>query len=146
MGMASANAIDVKNVHGIIQKIDGNKLTVKINPVEPLADPDLDIRIITVDANTKISLAVQKDQAQYQKEMQDFQNKIKQSPTQTDYSQQPVPLVGKDITLSDLQENQEISVTAGENIKDKKEFTATLIDTQEVVSSVAGSAVSPLDK
>jgi len=30
MGTALTNAIEVKNVHGIIQKIDGNKLTVKI--------------------------------------------------------------------------------------------------------------------
>jgi len=50
--------------------------------LKPLADPDLDIRIITVDANTKISLAVQKDPAQYQKELQDFQDKMKQSSTQ----------------------------------------------------------------
>ena len=119
MGTASADAVEVKNVHGTIQKIDSNKLTVKIRPFEPLADQDLDTRIITVDANTKITLAVQKDQAQ---------------------------LDHKYITLSDLKENQEISATASENIKDKKEFTAILIDTQEAIIPASVPVVSPVAK
>ena len=139
-GTTLIDTIEVKNVYGTIQKIDDNKLKVKIHPVEPLADPDLDIRIITVDANTKVSLAVQKDQAQYQKEFQDFQNKMKQSPTQTNYLQQPAPFDSKAIALSDLKENQQITVTASENIKDKKEFTATQIDAQEIAASVAAPA------
>lgn len=131
---------EIKNVNGTIQKIEGNKLTVKINPIEPLSDPELDVRIITVDSNTKITLVVQKDPAQFQKELQDFQDKMKQSPAQTDPSQQPVPFDKKDITLSNLQENQRIAVTANENIRDRKEFTAKQIDTQEITAPVAEPA------
>lgn len=138
-GIAIPDGMEIKNVSGTIQKIAGNKLTVKIiNSLDPLSDPDLDTRIITVDANTKISLAVQKDPVQWQKEMQDFQDKIQQQPTQTDPAQAPTPILPpipfdtKDIKVADLKENQQVSVTANEDIKDKKEFTAVQIDAQEI--------------
>ena len=131
---------EIKNVNGTIQKIDGNKLTVKINPLEPLADPSLDTRIITVDSNTRISLAVPKNQAQFQKEMQDFNNKMKNQTTQAEPSQlitPPSPFENKEIKLADLKEGQQISVATSEDIKDKKEFTAIQIDAQEIAPVVA---------
>ena len=128
---------EIKNISGIIQKIEGNKITLKINPLEPLADPALDIRIVAIDSNTKINLAVQKDQAQFDKEMKEFNEKI--SKPQTDATQPlaiitpPSQIYYKEIKQSDLKEKQSISIMADENIKDKKEFTAVQIDAQEVI-------------
>ena len=41
MGMVIPAGTEIKNISGTIQKIDGNKLTLKINPLEPLSDPNL---------------------------------------------------------------------------------------------------------
>ncbi len=150
-GMAIPTNAEIKSVNGAIQKIDGNKLTVKINPLEPLADPNLDTRIVVVDSSAKIILDVPKDQAQLEKEMKEFQDKMKQPSAQTDPSQPAVPIMpptsftSKDISLSDLKVNQYISVTANENIKDKKEFTATQIEAQEfsAVETVVPVTPSP---
>ena len=139
---------EIKSVTGIIQKIDGDKITVKIQPLDPLADPDLDVRIITVDADTKIFLAVQKDQAQLEKETKDWQDKMMQTQKPVDDSRIPIPIMPpnpfnlKDIKLSDLQSNQAIEVIADEKIKDKKEFTAIQIEAQEI--AVASSSSSEL--
>lgn len=143
MGMAVPAGIEIKNVSGTIEKIDGNKLTIKIIPLEPLADPDLDTRIITTDSNTKITLAVQRDQAEFQKEMQAFQDKMMNAQEQVDPNQVPTPIMppmayeNKDISLSELKEKQQVLITANENIKDKKEFMATQIDAQEIVTVAA---------
>ena len=148
MGMVIPAGTEIKNISGTIQKIDGNKLTLKINPLEPLSDPNLDTRIITVDSSTKIILAVQRDQALFQKEMQDFQDKMKQPPVQTDPSQLPTQILSpksydnRDINLADLKENQQIAVSANENIKDKQEFTAVQIDVQDAAPA-SGSVPVP---
>lgn len=129
---------EIKDVNGSIQKIEGNKLTVKIIPRDPLADPSLDIRTITVDSNTKISLSVQKDTQQFQNEMQAFQEQIKNQQQANDQQINdqtatipPMPFEQKDISINDLKENQQISVMASQNIKDQKEFAAVQIIAQE---------------
>lgn len=160
MGMAIPAGAEINNVNGIIQKIDGNKITVKINPLEPLADPDLDIRIITIDANTKINLTVQKNEAQFQKEMQEFQDMLMKN--QNNSTQAPVPIMPpistdptqapitppmsfeiKNINSSELEVNQQVLITSSENIKDKKEFTAIQIDAQENSVTIPGNSPVP---
>lgn len=149
IGMAIPAGMEIKNISGTIQKIDGNKLTVKINPLEPLADPDLDTRIITADASTKINLAVQRDQVQFQKEMQAFQDKMMKPQTQTDPTQvpdmsmPPMSFENKVISLTELKENQQVMITTNENIKDKKEFVATQIDAQEIVATTTPMPNTP---
>lgn len=147
MGMAIPGDMEIKNVSGSIQEINGNKLVVKINPLELLADPALDIRTIVVDENTKINLAIQKDQVKFQKEMEVFQEKMAQAQVQatstdplvpadpmdmTNPILPPMPFESKSISSSELKAGQQISVIAIENIKDKKEFTASQIDAQEI--------------
>ena len=60
---------EVAFVNGEIKEIKDNKISLEIYPLEPLADPELDNRIVEVDENTKIYQLVEKDQAEYQKEM-----------------------------------------------------------------------------
>jgi len=129
--------MEIKNVNGTIQKIEGDKLTVKVNIPGSLANQDFDIRTIIIDANTKISLYIQKDQAQFEKEMQAFKEKMRQPQPQTDPSKAPEPIAPpapfeiKELKASDLKENQQVSITASENVRDKKEFTAVQIDMYE---------------
>jgi hypothetical protein len=152
MGMALPADLEIKNISGTIQKIEGSKLTVKINPLEPLADPELDNRIIVIDSNTKIILNVPKDQAQLEKEMKEFNEQMSKPRVSNNPNEPLAPIMPptsfttKDISQSDLKVNQYISVTANENIKDKKEFIATQIEAQElaVVETVAPAASSPI--
>jgi len=140
LGMSIPAGREIKDISGTIQKINGNQLTVKINPLEPLADPTLDTRVVTVDSNTKITLSTPKDPTEFQKEVQDFQDKVKQQQqeTQTNPSAPQTPITPpisynkKNIGLLDLKINQQVEITASADIKDAKEFTATQIDAQEV--------------
>lgn len=149
MGMSAPEGMEIKSVSGTIQKIEGDKLTVKINPLEPLADPDLDTRIITIDSNTKVTLSAQKDPAQFQKEMEEFQVRMKQSQENQELAQTtepsmfPTPFEKKEIKVSDLKVGQQISVTANEDIKDKKEFIAVQIDVQEMLTTNFAPAPTP---
>jgi len=74
-GAPMAN-LEIKNLTGQVTAVKDNAITIKISPLEPLADPSLDQRIVKVDANTKIYVLVQKDQALYQKEMEEFNRKM----------------------------------------------------------------------
>jgi hypothetical protein len=135
MGPAFGSNREVMGVSGVIQQINGNKITVKINPVEAISDPSLDERVIVINQNTKINLNVQRDREQFQKEMQDFTDKVQQpSSDPTQPREIPTPPKSSDvkmINLSELKNGQQISVIASENIKDKKEFSVISIDAQE---------------
>lgn len=134
-GRVFSEGMEIKNINGIIEKIEGNKITVKINSLnDPLSDPDLDFRIVTIDVNTKISSMILRDRNQVNQEMQEFQDKMKIQREQAAVSTQVEPVMPpesfekKVITLADLKVAQYVSVTASSDIKDKKEFTATQID------------------
>jgi hypothetical protein len=149
MGMVLPADLEIKNISGKIEKIYGNKITIRINPLEPLADPNLDTRIVVVDSSAKIILDVPKDQAQLEKEMKEFNTQMSKPQVSTDPSQPvnpimpPTSFVAKDILLSDLKVNQYISVIANENIKDKKEFTAIQIEAQELIAVETAVPVVP---
>jgi hypothetical protein len=123
---------EVSSIFGTVKAINGNKITLTIRPLEPLANPALDERIITVDSNTKISGTEQKDPQTWQKEMEDFQKNMQERMDNKDLAGQrlepPTPTYEKkEITLASIKTGDIITVTAKENIKDKKEFIATEI-------------------
>lgn len=113
---------------GIIQKIDENKLIVKVDPLEPISSPDLDSRIVIIDVNTKITLAVQKDHDQLQKEMRELQEKMKNSQQQSAIPLEP--FARKEVSLSELKENQPVEVMTDKENRDRKELTAVRINIQ----------------
>ncbi len=149
--------IPIKSLSGTVEKIDGNKLTVKTVPLNPLADSSLDERIVDVDSSTKIFQMTQKDPQEYQKEMAAFQ-KTMQSQTQAQISNTanktnsakpqtatpPMPFDKKQISLSDLKAGMQISITSSIDIKTAQEFTATEIDIQPTISqSTPAPSVQP---
>ena len=122
MGGIMPPGMEIRSVNGNIQKIDGNAITVKINPLEPLSDPKLDTRTIIVDSKTKISIAVQRDSQQFQKELQEYEEKMRaildqDAPAEKNLVNPPASFDIKEIALSDLKKDQQISVIANENIK-----------------------------
>ena len=128
---------EVKSVSGTIQKINGNKITIKTFQMDPLADESLSERIVVVDSNSKISLNVQKSSEKMQAEMQAFQEKMKTQNSDPAKAPEaiapPIPFEEKTIALSDLKEGQSISVISSENIGEKKELVAQQIIAQEAL-------------
>ena len=145
-GMMIQSSAETKSISGTVQKIDGNKIIIKALLIDPLADQNLETRIIDVDSNTKIVINTQKDSAQFQKEMQAFQESMKNQAsvdqtTPREPIMPPTPFEQKEIKVSDLKENQQISVTANDVIGDKNEFAAAMITAQE--NSVVPAPVQP---
>jgi len=133
---------EINNVSGQVTAVKDNDITLKIRPLEPLADPSLDERIVKVDANTKIYTLEQKDQAQYQKEMEDFNKKMQeQLKNPLEPGQAPAAAAGaitppdffvkKEASISDIKVGMNINVIAADkDIKNAKQFSAAEINLQ----------------
>ncbi len=153
-GTPMAN-LEIKNLTGQVTAVKGNAITLKIRPLEPLADPSLDERTVIVDSNTKIYVLAQKDQAEYQKEMEDFNKKMQEQlknppkPGQAPASpagaiMPPELFVKKSASLSDIKVGATISVVAvDKDIKNVKQFTAAEIIVQPA-TAIAPTAAAPL--
>ena len=140
-GSPMAN-FEIKNVSGQVIAIKGNDITIKIRPLEPLADSNLDERTVNVDANTKIYVLEQKDQAQYQSEMAEFNKKMQeqlknppkpgQAPVaSTGAIMPPEFFVKKEASISDIKVGMNINVIAADkDIKNTKQFSAAEINLQ----------------
>lgn len=137
MGVGIPTETGAIPVFGTIQKVEGNTLTIKINSYGPSVGQISDVRLISIDSNTKMTLSVQKNREQFQKEMQEFQLKMAQQQEKKETNQMsdlimpPTPFEKRDIVATDLKEGQQILVIANEDIEGKKEFVAVRLDVQE---------------
>jgi len=134
--------LEIKNVSGQAIAVQGDAITLKIGPLEPLADPSLDERTINVDANTKIYILEQKDQTQYQSEMAEFNKKMQEQlknppkPGETPAAaagaiMPPEFFVKKEASISDIKVGMNINVIAADkDIKNAKQFSAAEINLQ----------------
>ena len=134
--------LEINNVSGQVTAIQDNAITLKIRPMEPLADPSLDERIVKIDNQTKIYVLEQKDQALYQKEMADFNKKIQEQmknppkPGETPATpagaiMPPDFFVKKEASISDIKVGMNINVIAADkDIKNAKQFSAAEINIQ----------------
>ncbi len=127
---------DIRTINGVVEKNEGGKLEIKIKPLEPLADEALDMRIVTLNPETKIYLSMQKDMTKFQEEMRVFREQMMTSQQDVNMTQleAPTPFEKTEVKLSELKQGQQVSVTAGENIKDKKEFVAKEINVQQNIA------------
>ncbi len=137
--------MEIKTIYGEIKETKENKIGLKIRPLEPLADPELDNRIIIVDNDTKIFQFEPKDQKVYQKELEDFNKKMQERNIQAGTLSQPATppeyFSKKQIKLADLKVGQQVIVTADKDIKNSKEFKAVEISLQ---SMPAASVIPPV--
>ena len=126
--MPAMGDMEIVSVTGEVIEVQGSKISLKINPLEPLADPELDNRIVEIDENTKIYQLIQRDQAEYQKEMEEFDRimmeQMENPEAMAELGQYPEPYTKEEASLDDIQVGQLISVEAQENIKDIKQFKA----------------------
>jgi len=121
-------------VSGTVQSVKDNKINLKIYPLEPLSDPALDNRIVTISNDTAINILVFKDTATYEQEMQEFNTKLESQASSTPEDMAminpPEMYINQKANLSDIKPGSTITVTAQEDIKDKKEFQAANIQVQ----------------
>jgi len=119
---------EITSINGEVQEIKNNKIYIKAFSLEPLADIELDNRIIEIDDNTKIYQLVEKNQEQLQKEMSEFEQKMREQVDNSEIASEPImppeQYIKQEISLSDITIGQQIIATAEEDIKDKKEFKA----------------------
>ncbi len=121
------NSMIIKNINGLVEKIDNNKLTVKITLAEPLVGSNSNEKTVDIDGNTKFFQLTQKDSKEYQKEIANFQESIK-APTAVQTTQPPIPFNKTQINFSDIKPNQQVLITSASDIKNAQEFKATEID------------------
>lgn len=147
--------IEIKSISGEVKAVGDKTVTLKIRPLEPLADPNLDERIIEVDANTKIYVLAQKDQALYQKEMAEFnkkmQEQMKNMPKAGEALAVPATSImppefftKKQASISDIKVGTTVNVVATDkDIKNTKQFSAAEISLQST-SVMTPAAATPL--
>ena len=137
---SSGMNIEIKSLTGEITEINGDKITVKIRPLEPLADASLDIRTVVVDSATKMFALQPKDQKEFLAEMDAYTQKIKANTAQmatTTPITMPDGFNRTTISMSDLKVGQTINVLSETNIKDVKEFNASEISYYQTVNLAA---------
>ncbi len=125
-GVMMSTQSEVMTLRGVVESVSGDKINIKINPLEPLASPTLDSRVVVVTSATKITRIVQPDQKTFQKEMEAFKKSMQTAPQKGTVIKPPEqqPHTKQDAILVDIKVGDTIIATAVENIKEIKEFTA----------------------
>lgn len=144
-GYAFPVMAEIKTVSGAVQDIQSDGMTVKIRPLEPLADPALDMRNVKFDANTTFYQIEQKDPIKYQEEVKAFNSKMKAnlSVLQAAPGTAPQPFIRKTIAVNDIKIGMTVTISAANNIKEAKEFNAMEITVQSVVVPTAVPTLIP---
>ena len=120
---------EMRVLSGTVTRINGNKIDFHIQSTRPFDEPSLDDRTTTVTSDTKISRLTQKDQKIFQSEMETFM-KNSQTKKGATLATPPEPFSHTPAILADIKVGDVLTVSAEENIKTKKEFTATDIQIQ----------------
>jgi hypothetical protein len=145
--------MEIKTVYGEVKQIKDNQIVIKIRPLEPLADPELDTRTVQIQDDTKVYQLAQNDPDKYQKEMEEFNKKMQEQMKDPGKSQTnnpiaaPEPFTKKLVSLSDVKQGQQISALAATNIITAKEFKAVEILIQSAPNAVVAppSTVTPAE-
>jgi len=117
--------IVAKAITGTITSVGQNKFTVKIAPLEPIADPDLDSRIVEIGNNTEIYKIVEKDRQKYRQEIEEFKKNNQELMIGSEFDiLKPSMYTQKEATSKELMKNQIVIVRTSEDILNKKQFIA----------------------
>lgn len=123
---------DVRSIPGTVTSIDGNRITIQGQSANnPFDGPALNTRTVIIDTNTKVIKLSKKDSATIQAEMNAFIKALKtKTATSSPVALSAEPYIQTVVNSSSIQAGDLVTVTAGENIKNQAQFTATLIQIQ----------------
>ena len=118
---------EIKRLNGVINNIEDNKLTLKIIPIEPLADPDLDNRQVIVDADTKIFQVALKNQEEYDSELKEYKANYpnyKDLVNTDDFPTPPTRIENQLVSVGELLIGMRVIINSDKNLVSAKEFKA----------------------
>ena len=119
--------VSVTVIAGKVIGIDNKTFSFEITKFDPLSDPELDIRNVTIKKDTVIKKYIYKEASVYNAELEKYRQEVKQDSLNEDLvSPSEQSLVMTDV--SDLMIGTEMSVLSKSNIRNEKSFTA-----QEVI-------------
>jgi len=145
--------MEITSISGEVQQIQGNKISLKISPLEPLADPSLDYRVVEVDEDTEFYRLLEKNEEQYQKEIEEFDQRTEGEMigpegevTEAAEIAPPDSYTQEEISLADIEVGQRINVRTEENIKEVKQFKAVSVTVQVVLTEPIEESVIPAEE
>lgn len=121
---------DIRTLSGSVTDVSGNRVTIHTTSINPFEDPMLDDRTITVTADTKIFKLTQKDPKTFQAEMDAFMKKMQSAKIGSSPATPPSPSTKTTADIASITVGATLTVTAVENIKTAKEFSASEIQIQ----------------
>lgn len=123
---------DVRSLSGNITAVAGNRLTLHVQAMNnPFDKESINDRTVVTDANTKIIKLTPIDQKTYQTELAKFMS-TSRSATSTKLIP-PQQFTQTVVSFGDTKVGDSVIVTAGENIKNAREFTASEIQIQPIM-------------
>jgi hypothetical protein len=142
LGSMLRGSDDVRTLSGTVTAVNGTSIMLHTVSKDPFADPSLGDRTILVNTSTKIFEFTQKDPKVLQSEMAAF-TKAAQSGSSVPFKEgtqpavPPAPFVQTATDVTSITVGSVLTVTALENIKSMKEFTASEIQIQSQVAPPA---------
>ena len=140
---------EIRSLSGKVKKVDGNTLTLEVQQLPNPFDEWPLKREVIAGENTKIIKNEQKDPEEYNKEMEEYGDKIKNykpgSSPEEKFLMPPIPFKEVELSVSDIKEGDQISVESSENIKTAKRFEAVRITVfgASAFPASAGGAIPP---
>ena len=115
---------DVRTIFGVVTAIAGNRITIQTQSRNPFDDPALRDRTILVTTDTKITKTLPGDMEAFQKEMEAFVKKTQEGKGAGLTPPRPPQPIKTAVDVSSIVVGDTLTVTAVENIKNMKEFSA----------------------
>ncbi len=129
MGAMLHTPDDIRGISGTVAAISGNRITIRTQSVNPFEDPSLSERTVVVVNDTKIYKLSQKAPKVMQSEIEAFMKTMQTGKSGT-VATPSEPFTRTKISVSDITVGDIVNVTAIENIKTMKEFSASEIQVQ----------------
>jgi hypothetical protein len=121
----------IYSVGGKIISTKGKTMEIKITPLEPLADPELDNREISINDQTKIFKYSKKEEALYKRELDEYYDKVSKDVNFDDQQAlMPVQYELKEANSNDLVSGLTIEVKSKNDLKTLKKIIADEITVQ----------------
>lgn len=126
---------EITSITGFVKEVAKDIITLTVSPLNPLEDPDLTLRVVKIDEQTKIYQMKEKEVQIFQKEQEDYDKALRGD--QSVPLQKPDPYAKKQVLFSNITQGAKIIVTAEQDIKAAKTFIAQeiLIQTPVIPAS-----------
>ncbi len=133
---------DIRSLSGTVTAISGNQLTLHTQSTNPFDDPALADRTVLINASTTVVKLAQKDPKTFQTEMNAFMKATQSGTSQP--ATPPEPFTRVPATVADIAVGNVVTVSAADNVKTAKSFTASQIQIQqETLPASAPTTASP---